>query len=1082
MADIFAADGSTFALYHCRESAGGSFIDAVGGYDLAVTGTVGSRAPGFLAQPYMRHLTGATTGVGSRVSDVNIRTAFRGDFTVEFVFDGAGRMSTGVVFCVRDTSAGTPVQALCEIFVPAGGAPFRFGYVNSSGSYVYYDGPTPTATGGAHYYAVKSYVVSGSRYVTWYLDGSPTGTSGALTDVGADANYTSTYMTLCARWSGASVVEGLAGTLSALRISSTARSDTEILDQQTSILELRTLADLSPQASPVSKTWYSSVDYPITSASIDNASVARRVASAAWLLKAWLKGEITGPTVGWTGARPESSKWLHVASCDGVSVSTVTDLWGPTFNTSKLVQGSSFSWIVLKSPAGFEGGPLYLLLSPNVISTWYMTAQWSTDPYTTIGTTTAYPTFANARNAARDDGAHPALFDVSLDYSTQTYYQHFTVDASGHWFLTANRLGYNSGPDLLSCVAQVDPALVVGGDFPFYIQSFNANGYAGNRDMHAWTQNGLDRIWIQASPVGYQSGNQDPVAVMNGVLPPDSRVQLLPTYMGVETARGTGGFPTVSSLQGVIKGRLVDWWTGTLQRQRRVILNAAGQPVLWGYGDNATYFNGSGYTTASYWLPFTAVPAHLEATVTGIPSRNVSVLSAPTLQLASLQNFQAQGHIVDASTFALYRMDEPQGTGPLYDSSGNARTLTAWNSDNYRAPRGIVAGGGIANFTQWDSVNNSNLGWGASYNVAWRNFFQGSYTVEFWYDPLTYTAANGRNFLGFSSAGGEPRSIDNYVLCNIKGGSNGSFGINYTLPSTSTWSPDFVSGANFLLPGPQHLALRLTRLTSTTCTIDLFRNGAKVTSFVGVESPSTSASAATSCVFRFIGFAGNGYAGPLGIYDDLRLSSIARTDAEIYESYRRGAVGIFGVTDVTPNTGELAGGTPFVIRGSGFTTGATVTFGGVAATGLVVTNGDSIAGVTPAGAAGAVDVVVTDTLTQTLTAAYTYANAAPPPIDPMTLSALSPVVSTVLAYNDAVSFDLESPAERTPQVSVKYDLSGVPQEDIVHDGVSFCWPYNLYSTRVVSGGGWTYSVRHNTGWPSAPTLSVKSNDPDTEPV
>lgn len=66
------------------------------------------------------------------------------------------------------------------------------------------------------------------------------------------------------------------------------------------------------------------------------------------------------------------------------------------------------------------------------------------------------------------------------------------------------------------------------------------------------------------------------------------------------------------------------------------------------------------------------------------------------------------------------------------------------------------------------------------------------------------------------------------------------------------------------------------------------------------------------------------------------------------------------VDSITPATGAAAGGTDFVIKGTGFNAGATVTIGGGAATALKVVNSTTITGKTPAHAAGAVSVVVND--------------------------------------------------------------------------------------------------------------------------
>jgi len=80
------------------------------------------------------------------------------------------------------------------------------------------------------------------------------------------------------------------------------------------------------------------------------------------------------------------------------------------------------------------------------------------------------------------------------------------------------------------------------------------------------------------------------------------------------------------------------------------------------------------------------------------------------------------------------------------------------------------------------------------------------------------------------------------------------------------------------------------------------------------------------------------------------------------------------VTGVNPTSGPTAGGTSVTISGTGFAAGATVTFGGTTATGVVVTNSTTISATTPAHAAGAVDVVVTNSNGQngTKQSAFTY--------------------------------------------------------------------------------------------------------------
>lgn len=92
------------------------------------------------------------------------------------------------------------------------------------------------------------------------------------------------------------------------------------------------------------------------------------------------------------------------------------------------------------------------------------------------------------------------------------------------------------------------------------------------------------------------------------------------------------------------------------------------------------------------------------------------------------------------------------------------------------------------------------------------------------------------------------------------------------------------------------------------------------------------------------------------------------------------------VTAVSPTSGPLTGGTPITVTGTNFVNGATVRVGGVLATSVVFNSATSLSAVTPAGTAGAKDVVVTnpDAQTATRTGGFTYVSAAP------TITAVSP--------------------------------------------------------------------------------------------
>lgn len=128
------------------------------------------------------------------------------------------------------------------------------------------------------------------------------------------------------------------------------------------------------------------------------------------------------------------------------------------------------------------------------------------------------------------------------------------------------------------------------------------------------------------------------------------------------------------------------------------------------------------------------------------------------------------------------------------------------------------------------------------------------------------------------------------------------------------------------------------------------------------------------------------------------------------------------VTGVSPASATAAGGTSVTISGTGFTAGATVSFGGAAATNVAINGGTSITATTPPHAAGAVDVVVTnpDGGSGRLTGGFTYTDPAPPPPPPVvvitiTSAGVSPSTLTIapgtrvrFVNNDALPHDMTS--------------------------------------------------------------------------
>ncbi|MCI0342429.1 MAG: IPT/TIG domain-containing protein [Planctomycetales bacterium] len=88
------------------------------------------------------------------------------------------------------------------------------------------------------------------------------------------------------------------------------------------------------------------------------------------------------------------------------------------------------------------------------------------------------------------------------------------------------------------------------------------------------------------------------------------------------------------------------------------------------------------------------------------------------------------------------------------------------------------------------------------------------------------------------------------------------------------------------------------------------------------------------------------------------------------------------VTNVSPAFGPTAGGTAITLTGSAFVTGATVSIGGAAATGVAFVSVTQLTAVTPVGSAGAQTVIVTnpDTQTGALGSGFTYGTPAGAPV------------------------------------------------------------------------------------------------------
>lgn len=120
----------------------------------------------------------------------------------------------------------------------------------------------------------------------------------------------------------------------------------------------------------------------------------------------------------------------------------------------------------------------------------------------------------------------------------------------------------------------------------------------------------------------------------------------------------------------------------------------------------------------------------------------------------------------------------------------------------------------------------------------------------------------------------------------------------------------------------------------------------------------------------------HGVGGVSVVVTNTDMSSVSLPNGYIYQNPT--------VTAVSPSSGSIAGGTQVTISGTNFGIGATVKFGSVFATNIVVVNPTTITATVPAHVAGTVNVDVTNTdiSSGSLPSGYTYGVATTLPIPP----------------------------------------------------------------------------------------------------
>jgi hypothetical protein len=203
--------------------------------------------------------------------------------------------------------------------------------------------------------------------------------------------------------------------------------------------------------------------------------------------------------------------------------------------------------------------------------------------------------------------------------------------------------------------------------------------------------------------------------------------------------------------------------------------------------------------------------------------------------------------------------------------------------------------------------------------------------------------------------------------------------------------------------------------------------------------------------------------------------------------------GTITVTAISPTSGTTSGGTAVTITGTNFTSGATVSFGGTAATNVSVVSSSSITATAPAHAAGAVNVVVTNTGGQSGTLANGYTYTASGTISfvqantgPSTIQAKNTSVS--VAYTTAqTAGDLNIVAvgwgDTTSAISSVTDSKGNIYTRAVGPTATTGLQQAIYYAKSIAAGSNTVTVTFNqaAAYPDIRILEYKGLNP-TSPL
>lgn len=223
------------------------------------------------------------------------------------------------------------------------------------------------------------------------------------------------------------------------------------------------------------------------------------------------------------------------------------------------------------------------------------------------------------------------------------------------------------------------------------------------------------------------------------------------------------------------------------------------------------------------------------------------------------------------------------------------------------------------------------------------------------------------------------------------------------------------------------------------------------------------------------------YTGPSPTSDKIIVDfkkNISGTPSQRFEISISSPTPTPAITGVSPSTGPEAGGTSVTISGTDLDNASSVTFGGNAAASFTVDDSTQITATTPAGTAGAVDVVVTTPGgDDTSVGAFTYTAPAPDPTPTPATPPSAPESGDVEPGSGAVTVSWEPPATQGSFPVTNYQVQSTPgsagclvaatQRQCTVSGLTNGRSYS-FQVRALNGGGWGPWADAGSATPVAP--------------